>query len=251
MKKALKIIGIILLVIVVITAGLVIWKWPYISAVIDGMTKTAEQLGEMRVEDTEKTLQAVNKYMESDIRDLTDEEKEKIKAGELSQTEVLAQIVAEATGIGLVEEPNETVTGTPDDQQPVQEQTGAKPAPEQKPAVSNYDQLVAGCVNKLYGLQSEYTGQLEGLVARTKSYYSQQKSSAGEAAAKTSTANMVQGEVASMEGACDTKVEAVLSDLNSNLKAIGADTAIVGELRAAYEREKAAQRRAYVNRYMK
>ena len=87
-------------------------------------------------------------------------------------------------------------------------------------------------------------------MGRAKSYYSQQKSTVGEAAAKSSTASMVSGEVSSMEGACDAKVEAALGELSTSLKAIGADTSIVGELRSAYEREKSNQRKAYVNRYM-
>ena len=260
MKKALKIIGIVLLVIVVLIGALVIWKWPYVSALIDGMTKSAEELGQIRVEDTEKTISGVNSHMDSELRDMTDEEREKIKSGELSQTEVMAQIVAEATGIELPDASNnESGNQAAPEQQPPQQQpsqqteqgqTSTAAPTEPKPAASDYDQLVAGCVSKLYSLQSQYTGQLAALVSRARSYYNQQKSSVGEAAAKSSTAAMVQGEVASMEGACDSKVEAALGELSSSLKAIGADTSIVGELRAAYEREKKNQRRAYVNRYM-
>ena len=254
MKKALKITGIVLLVIVVLIGALVAWKWPYISAVIDGMTKSAAELGQIRVEDTEKTISGVNAHMDSELRDMTDEEREKIMSGELTQTEVMAQIVAEATGMVLPDVSNNGTEEQPAPEQTTPEQQTQQPvvetAPSPQPTVSDYDQLVAGCVSKLYSLQSQYTGQLQGLVARAKSYYNQQKTEVGAAAAKSSTASMVSGEVVSMEGACDSKVEAALGELSSSLKAIGADTSIVGELRAAYEREKSNQRKAYVNRYM-
>lgn len=267
MKKALKIIGIVLLALVVIAAGLIIWQWKYFGAVWDVITKNEEQLGQMRVENTEKVIESVNQHMDSEIRPMTEEEKAKIQSGELSQTEVMAQLVAEATGIELPG-PEEIAanlaadenTSRPTGGSAVQEQEQTTPPPavtepappvNQNTSVSSSDQLVANCVSKLYALQSQYTGQLAGFVGRAKAYYNEQKAANGVAAAKSSAMSMVAGEVAAMEGACDAKVEAALSELTEGLRAIGADTAIVGELRSAYEKEKSNQRRAYINKYMK
>lgn len=275
LKKALKIIGIVLLAIVVVIGILVALNWKYVIALINGLTMNAEQLGKQRVENAEKALTSVNKYMDAEIRPLTDEEREKIEAGELSQTEVMAQIIAEATGTVLDAREEDGQSGDngaaqPEGEAPVEQPAEDAPAgqgsvpqnnaPEQtapsknetpKPSASSSDQLVAACVNKLYGLQAQYTAQLDGLAARARAYYDQQKPIVGAAAAKSGTFSKFSGEVSSMEGGCDAKVEAALGELSSGLKAIGADTSIVGTLRSAYESEKSNQRAAYVNRYLK
>ncbi len=284
-KRVLKVVGIILLVIVVIVAVLAVWNWKYVKALLDGMMNDETQLAERQLQQTEKNISEVNSYMESELRDMTQEEKDKMLAGELSQTEIMAKIISEATGIPL---PDVSLTPAPgqdtedDDRQTDVDTSGIESSssgetaasggdntqadgtpsgnPNQaassesqtsNPQTANSDQLVANAVNKLYVLQGEYTSQLAGLVSRAQSYYSEQWRTNGSAAAKTNTVSKFSGEVASMEGACDAKVEAVLGELTSQLNSIGADTSIVGTLRAAYNNEKASQRAAYVNKYMK
>ncbi len=363
MKKALKIIGIILLAIVVAVGIFIGLNWKYVKDLVTGLTSDEEALGKQRLENTETALSDVNSYMDSELRPMTEEEKAAIASGELSQTAVLAQIIADAAGIDLDAMLSGEYTGeeilTPeggdaagDEQQPSgNEQSGGEQAPAQsggseskpddgtsaakpadnsggsgnttttkptggssgnttttkpadnsgnsgnttttkpnsgnsgstttakpadnsgssgstttakpggnsgnsgnttaaKPSGSS-DQLVAGCVSKLYGLQNQYTGQLAGLAARARAYYDQQKSEVGSAAAKSNTIAKFSGEVTSMESSCDAKVESVLGELSSQLKSIGADTSIVGTLRESYNNEKSAQRAIYVNKYLK
>ncbi len=318
MKKFLKVLGIILLVVILVIGVLTALSWKYVSALITGLTTDEAQLGQQRVENTETSLSSINDYMGGELRDLTEDEKSAIQSGELSQTAVMAQIIAEAAGIELpslsdfdedgnliVQSPNlglenggengatgeqpagqgtsqsgpqvqqpsgqpagEQPSGQTAGEQPSSQTSGQQPSEEQsapqtvtpskeqpKPVEqptapsASYDQLVAACVSKLYGLQGQYTGQIAGLVSRAKAEYDQQKKAGN--ASKSALMSKYAGEVASMESSCDAKVEAALGELSSQLKAIGADTAIVGELRSAYNREKSNQRAAYANRYLK
>ena len=279
MKKALKITGIVLLAVVVILAGLTIWQWRYVSAVIDGIRLDEDQLGQARVEDAEKSIDSISQFMDSAIRPMTEEEKAKIQSGELSQTEVMAQIIAEATGITLpdIADIPALDSGITDDilpssqggegsdaqsgeqgQNKTHDKSGGKTSgtassdnASGSASVSSYDQLVANCVSKLYTLQAQYSGQLAGLAGRAKAYYNEQKAVSGAAAAKSSAMSMATGEAASLESSCDAKVEAALGELSAGLKSIGADASIVNELRSAYQREKSNQYKAFVNRYMK
>ncbi|MGN1097623.1 MAG: hypothetical protein ACI4SS_01860 [Clostridia bacterium] len=267
MKKFLKVLGIIILVIVIAVAAVAVWQWKYVKAVWDGVMNDEKALAEKQVKATEKTVSKVSEYFTAPIRELTEEEKEKIAAGELSQTALLAQIISEATGVPLedeTEKPGPVADGQPTQDSPAepegnnqsgdnkQQTSPSEPAvtPAPEPA-KNADQLVAASVNKLYSLQSQYSAQIAGLVGRAKAYYKEQKAANGSAAAKSSTLATFSGEVASMENACDAKVEAVLGELTAELNAIGADTSIVGTLRSAYNSEKSAQRAAYVSKYMK
>ncbi len=336
MKKFLKITGIILLVLIIAAGVFVGLNWKYIKDLVTGLTVNEQQLGVKRVESTETALSDVNSYMETELRPMTEEEKAAIESGELSQTAVLAQIIADAAGIDLDEMLSGEYTGeeTPapeggggdeqsgGEQAPANSGGGSEPQPDNggnsgdatatkpsdnggnsgsateskpsggsssgsattakpadggnsgnstatkpadgggsgnsgnstasnPPAVSGSDQLVASCVSKLYNLQNQYTSQIANLAARAKAYYTEQKKTAGSAAAKSGTIAKFSGEVTSMESSCDAKVEAVLSELSSNLKAIGADTSIVGTLRESYNNEKSAQRAIYVNKYLK
>lgn len=271
MKKFFKVLGIIILVLIIAAAALAVWQWKYVKAFFDGMRYDEQALGEQQLKAAEKTVEDVNSYFTASLREMTDEEKEKIASGELSQSALLAKIISEATGVPLEgdEEPVGPVAENAPDGEASSgltssesggEETGTGDADSGDGATSggeavqtqpNADQIVAVAVSKLYSLQSQYTGQIDSLVARAKAYYKEQKAANGTAAARSSTLAAFSGEVVSMESACDAKVEAVLSDLTAQLNAIGADTSIVATLRSSYNSEKSAQRAAYVSKYMK
>lgn len=297
-KKVLKIVAIVLLVVIILIGIALALNWKYVSALVVGLTTDEEKLGQQRVDNTVASLSSINDHMNGELREITEEEKEAIQSGELSQTAVMAQIIAEAAGIELpdlseFDENGDLIAaaadgsgaGTDSEQAGSQGQAGTSAGnkPENQPGAAggntgsttaggkggatstkpssegqaasqpaaSYDQIVAATVTKLYGLQGQYTGQINGLVGRVKAEYNKIKKESGAATAKSSVMSKYAGEVAAMENSCDAKVEGVLSDLTSQLKAIGADTSIVGELRSAYVAEKKNQRAAYANRYMK
>lgn len=347
MKKVIKVLAIILLVVVVVAGIFTALSWKYVSALITGLTTDEEELGQQRVENTVSSLSTINDYMDGELREITEEEKAAIQSGELSQTAVMAQIIAEAAGIELpdlsdfdengnvivpvpeqsgdngrqdgeseqhtgpwLESPNgaetevqsgasggktdgtaqspnggsgssgspsggnaggsgtsgssgskpggagtsassgQTSSGQASGGQTASGQTSSGKTSGGQTAAS-YDQIVAASVSRLYGLQGQYTGQINGMINRAKAEYDQLKKANGAASARSTILSKYAGEVASMETNCDAKVEEVLSELTSQLRSIGADTSIVGELRSAYNAEKSNQRAAYANRYMK
>ena len=50
-----------------------------------------------------------------------------------------------------------------------------------------------------------------------------------------------------LENQCDIKIESLLGGLESELKQIGSDTAIVDEIRAAYKEEKSVKKAYYMS----
>lgn len=277
LKKILKALGIIILVLVIIAAGLIVWQWKYVKALIDGLRYDEEALAQKQVQTAEKTISSVDEQISVPLREITEDEKARIASGELSQTALMAQILAEALAAPVpdavsaegtpAEEAasaqnegtvsNQTaesgapaVTAPADNTSAVSEQSGNSPTQSAAPSADS-DQLIADAVSQLYQLQFQYTSQIDSLIGSAKEYYKQQKAANGSAAAKSSTLAKFSGEVASMENSCDAKVESLLSDLTSRLNSIGADTSIVSTLRSAYENEKSIQRASYVNKYMK
>ncbi len=311
MKKFLKVLGIIILVLAVIIAGIAAYNWMYVRAVNDGLRYADAQLVEKQKKNTEEHISSVNEKVTVELRELTEEEKAQIASGELSQTALMAQILSEAVGAPLpsaeestspdetaappvqeaqpsvqtpevqtpevqtpaqqkpaeqapvqqpaqqtpvqqpVQQPAQQTEAQKPAEQPAQADTATAPQTEQQPSVSS-DQLIAEAVGKLYNLQAQYTSQLDSLVSRAKSYYVEERKAGNSAASvKSAAAAKFSGEVTAMESACDAKVNAVVNDLRSKLTAIGADTSITSTLLSAYENEKAVQRAAYVNKYMK
>lgn len=104
MKKrhiVLKTIGVLFLALVVAIGAFAYKNRRYVSAVIDGMRYSEADLGKKHVESAEKTISEIDNQVSVSLRELTQEEKDKIASGELSQTAIMAQIIAEAVGIQL------------------------------------------------------------------------------------------------------------------------------------------------------
>lgn len=269
MKKALKIIGIILLVIVIIVAALAVWQWKYVSAVIDGLRLDEEAFGQRKVQHAQEAIDDINSKVSVELREMTEEEKQLIASGELSQAEVMARIFAEAMGTELpsIDEINgNTATGDsienlesgekdPSGQvgsgENEADATGASTG-NSAPALTTSDQYVAAAVSKLYALQAQYTGSIDGAISSARSVYNEQKAATGsEMKARTSAINQLTGSVNSLEASCDAQVEAVLSELTNQLNSIGADTSVVSTIRGTYEKEKDDRRTAYIQKFSK
>lgn len=295
MKKFFKVLGIILLILVVLAAAVIAWQWKYVSAVIDGLRYDDEALAQKAIENTEQAISGINEEVSVELREMTQEEKDKIASGELSQSAVMAQILAEAVGLPLPDpaaaatEGGEAGAAAPEQTAPAggagnadnpappaqsgeaapkpQPQDGGKtPAKDESPsgsesasggssaaAPTTSDQYIAAAVSKLYALQSQYTGQIEGLISSAGAYYREQKAATNsEVKARANTISNFANRVPAMEAACDAQVEAVISELTGQLNSIGADpSGIVAKIRNSYESEKESQRASYSKRLSK
>ena len=265
MKKALKIIGIILLVIVIIIAGLAAWQWKYVSAVIDGLRLDEEAFGQRQVQHAQEAIDSINSQVSVELREMTEEEKQLIAAGELSQAEVMARIFAEAMGTELpsLEELAAEINGNNMTDDSVENPAAGEDNPDEAnasggsannsastPATS--DQYVAAAVSKLYALQAQYTGSIDGAISSAHAYYREQKAATGsEMKARTGAINKLTSSVNSLEASCDAQVEAVLSELTNQLNSIGADTSVVSTIRGTYAAEKEDRRAAYIQKFSK
>lgn len=111
---------------------------------------------------------------------------------------------------------------------------------------SNSDEKVSACVAQMYVLRSTFCSKLDGIYSQAVSYY---KSLPGEKADKASVVKKFYSSASALEGECDGKVEALLSELESALKSSGQDTSMVGKIREYYNNEKAIKKAQYINMY--
>lgn len=226
MKKWLKITLIILLVLVIAVAALVIWQWKNIQSIYMGLTQSEEEIVRQRKDNQVKLVEDVDGYLDGEIRDLTEEEKQKIEDGTLKIEDVYA---------GIFEEKH---------QQIVDENEKGQPH-------SSKDEIISRYMAQLYALQSEYTAKADVLIAEGKAYYKNQLKSKSESSAQSDTINAFTPRVRALESECDSKVGELVSSLEKELKAIGAETDIVRTIKASYENEKQLKLAYYANKYLK
>lgn len=197
---------------------------------------------------------------ELQVRMLTEEEKQAIRSGELSEQDALALITGEAVptapGPNLpVQEPCPSAPGEipASGQSPPQDQTAAAalsdPPPTTPAPVSAAAGELARLVGELYVLEASYSGKLEALLDSAIAEYSSLPPEKHTLASKLDIGLRYVGIATSMEQRCDEQVATLLSEIERVLIAAGQDTALVGEIKTAYHNEKNLMKDYYLSLY--
>lgn len=118
-----------------------------------------------------------------------------------------------------------------------------------KPALSTQQEIIGRYTAKMYALEGEYIGKIEGLISSARAEYISRRNGKNNRDIQMSIITSYIGKAAALESQCDAEVAAVLSQLRSELSAIGADTAIISTMQSAYENEKIAKRAYYISKY--
>ena len=121
-----------------------------------------------------------------------------------------------------------------------------KPTTTNKPATSN--EKVSQCIARMYVLKSSFESQLDAIYVEAKAHYvaltpEERKNS------KSELVKTFYGRATSLEATCDAQVNAVLSELEAELKATGQSTELVSKIQTAYTEEKSLKKAYYLNLY--
>lgn len=259
-KKLLIVLGAFYTLILVAVVAVVIYFWSYISAVdfslvtptniralYQGLTEAPEVTVEKKKKFDSERSNEIKEYINIEIREYTEEEKQQIENGEKSETQILAQIITET-----VEKNNQTEG----DSNPVQndnktdEKTNesgnvSKPAEQTKPQGETADQIVARHVSKLYAIQSEFEGRVSALAGSVKNwasaYYKSHKGIKWRDA-KVAAVEHFSGTASQIESECYARVDAQIAQLKAELEAIGANTSIVSTVKSTAYAEMEARK---------
>ncbi len=232
MKRFGKIFLIIVAVIAVLFAGLCLWQWDNITAVVKTFTTSEEEI-KKEMDDAKKKLEEElkNEY-NGIVSDFTAEEETKILSGEMTVEEAVKQLKKryEETKNAEVEKQSEKDNS----------KTSTK-----KTTGPEVDRLIAEKTVELYSLKAYYLGQLGQLEATVKSEYLKLPKEKRNLVGKQEIVSRYMGKALGLMNQCDASVEGILTELQSGLKALGADTAVVGKIRSAYENEKNLKKSYY------
>lgn len=103
-------------------------------------------------------------------------------------------------------------------------------------------------IAKLYVLKGSYVAKLDALENEGIAEYANTPNK--NTSWKASMISKYSGKVAALEGECDAKFEAIVSELKTELEKNGEDTSIIKTIRSTYEKEKQIKKANYLNTYM-
>lgn len=252
-----KIICSIVLAFAVGVGALSVWQWNNISAALSFLRFSKEELEE-KLEQSDQTIKdAVNALPDVSIRDITQEEKDALREGTLTQEELIESLIKpeppkEPPGEN---EPDEPVIAPepakpkpePKDPTPVPEPEKPQPDPEPKPPEqSEYEKQLAAIIAEVYVLREQFLIKLDELLEQAKAEY---RALAPEQRTKAQMVPLVADYMARgtrLEEECDAKIVEILDRLEKLVRANNGDTKLSQTIFDTYVDEKSIKKAWYM-----
>ena len=196
-------------------------------------------------EQIEENKEQMQKIAEQDPRinirgDLTEEEAKALAEGRITSEEAISIVKGDKTLDEILSSKSEGQQGG-QDKPPVQETVQGELNTEQNPGetVPNKDRP-SEIIAELYVLQAEFIAKLEALGSKAYEDY--------KATKLMSIVDSYTGEAGDLEIECDTRVKALLEELDAELTKTGGDKEIIKEIRKHYYKEKSLKKTYYLNK---
>lgn len=257
---------------VVIAAGAAAYvQRDNISALIDGMRYTDEDLDSQLVSSEESVKDYMKDNNLGEIKMLTQEEEAALVSGEISQQDAVKIMTGSMTldeaksgkgnesaqtggqsGNNATDAGSggQTATGgnTPASAPNPSGGSAEQPSEPATPAV-DYDTLISEKVAELYVVKANFSSQLASMKkAAENEFDSYPKEERTEAKKLEIIKSKISG-ASALEKQCDAQVATIVADLKSLLAEAGRDTALADKINEAYNQEKKVMKAKYVNKY--
>ncbi|MBE7020482.1 MAG: hypothetical protein E7411_03490 [Ruminococcaceae bacterium] len=250
---------IILCIVVVLIFALLAGAWlcrDLIKVVFSGVTETPEQLQQKKEELDNKQKEALESAGVENIRPLDEMEKEALDKGDITKDEAIEIITGKTTMDEIKQNKESGTTSDKPSDKPANkpsdkpaDKPSDKPEEQQKPQENPVNEEVARIIGEVYVLEATFTSQLRALeVWAINEYVSVTKEQ--KPAKKKELAAIGFPKLAALEKECDSKVNALLSELTTVLKNAGQSTELVKQIRDAYEEKKIVTKSHYISEYM-
>jgi hypothetical protein len=227
-----------------------LWQRDNINAVLDANKYSTEEI-QSQIENSQENVQAVlNEYNVTQIRDLTPEEELELCKGNMTPEEAVAIIMGTSTGADGDENSSDAVSDNSENKQgngKSDKNNDVKNSEKSSAATDEKSAVVQKYVAQMYSIKAKYMGELGTLAQSAKAKYDADKQTVGKTKAVENAVSANLSKAASLESQCDKEVESVLSSMEKELSAIGADTSIVNTMRTEYQNEKSLKKSYYLS----
>ena len=250
-KKGLAGIGIGVLVAVL---GVGIWQKENVQALWEGMNYNEDQLKNQMETSKEKVQEVLEQYEIEGIRDLTVEEEEQLMKGEISIEEALDLIMNRESESAMKEEEGSAKKDVLENTEGSTTPTSSTDSTESKVPTASTDtdkseagQIVEKYVEKMYTLQATFLSELGAIEAKARAVFAQLPKEERNLSTAQKLAPSFINEGLALESKCDGEVSSLLNAFEAELKEVGANTAIVKDMREAYQTQKRLKKAYYLS----
>jgi len=251
MKRWKKILLAVLALIAVLIAGLAWWQWENLQAVNEALQSTPEEI-ETKLEENKQAIKdAVDAAPEVVIRDVTEEEKQALKDGTLSEKELADRLVQDAVQPAKPKpqsqpvkppgQPAEAPPETPPQELPPEE------VPEEPEVDPEYQAKVSAIVAEVYVLREKYTIELDNMYAEAKATY---KAMSEKERTKSNLVKVAKGYISrasALENACDDQMDAIVAEMTKLISENNGDMSLVDTVVYTYASEKSLKKAWYMS----
>ena len=224
MRTTTKIILSVFLILVLALGAVGLWQWDNLMAVKTSLSHSRDDLATM-MKTTYQTIEGATEDLQGvSVRDLTDEERQALRAGELRREELIDRMTAQADA-------------------PQTEKTQAEAGSEQEdPDQKQLSEYLA----EIYLMRDDYTAWLEAKYNEAIDAYNALPEEERTTEAKYSIGVQYMKQALAKEDECDAAMAQMEQKISALLAKMGRDDSLVKEIQKAYEQEKELQKAYYL-----
>lgn len=235
-RKTARTVLLIVLAVLVLAVGLLAWRFrKEIQAfAISRQYSTAELEGQLA--DNDQTIRdAVEASSDVTVRAPTEEEREALRDGSLSQEELIGRLTGESAAGSSDSAPE---TAAPEEQP-------AEQAPAEPP---EYQKQLSALIAQVYVLREEYLAALENMEVSAKADYRALSDSQRTAGKLASLVSDYIGRATRLEKECDGKMDAIIAQMETLIQANNGDMSLTDTVFNTYVNEKSLKKAWYMSR---
>ncbi len=257
MKKKLRIVLIILAVLLILFIVLGIWQWNNIVALFGAMRYSEQDISNLMTDNDKIVSEALEEYPDINVRGVEENEIKALEEGKITEKE-LVDIVLGKTSLEETVEQKENPKTPPTPAKDINEnedkgesKNEASPPTTEEPAQpDDKEEEIASLIAQIYVLKSSYTGRLDAVMDEARREFWKLPKDQQTTSAKQKILSAKLSRIAELESECDSKVEAIMTQLTELLKEQGKDVALVESIRKAYANEKQLRKSHYMSKYL-
>ena len=225
-----------MLAVLVLAVGLLAWRFrKEIQAfTISRQYSTAELEGQL-AENDQTIRDAVEASSDVTVRAPTDEEREALRDGSLSQEELIGRLTGESAAGSSDSAPE---TAAPEEQP-------AEQAPAEPP---EYQKQLSALIAQVYVLREEYLAALDNMETSAKADYRALSDSQRTAGKLASLVSDYIGRATRLEKECDGKMDAIIAQMETLIQANNGDMSLTDTVFNTYVNEKSLKKAWYMSR---
>lgn len=241
MKRKAKITCGVLAGLLLTVGAVAYWQRNNVDALLKATRYSAEEIEEKRKENQQKVQEKVDAQPALTVRDLTEEERQALREGSITQEELTEKLV-EAV------KPQPTPATSAPAQTPASSAPAETPPSVEPPVVepAQWEKDLSALIARVYVLREEYTIALDNMQSEARAEY---RAMAAEERTKTALMKFARGYVTralELEKECDARMDDVVSRMETIIRENKGDMTLVDTVVETYASEKSLKKAWYM-----